>query len=103
MVVVSVTVSDGGVHPLQACKAWHLVEMEGYSVPAAVRYCFCQNGPTRSAAGWPRGKSHHAPDIFEAQGPPPYNTKPRIKGGGLRRPRWDRTLPLFSIIIEGSV
>ena len=34
---------------------------------------------------------------------PPYNIKSRIKGGGLRRPRWDRTLPLFSIIIEDSV
>ena len=37
MVVVSVTVRDGGLHPLQACKAWHLVEMEGYSVPAAAQ------------------------------------------------------------------
>ena len=34
---------------------------------------------------------------------PPYNIKSRIKGGGFRRPRLDRTLPSFSIIIEGSV
>ena len=47
MVVVSVTVRDGGLHPLQACKAWHLVEMEDS-----------------------QSKSHHAPDTIEAQGPP---------------------------------
>ena len=41
--------------------------------------------------------------VLKPKAAPPYNTKTRIKGGGLRRPRWDRTLPLFSIIIEGSV
>ena len=44
MVVVSVTVRDGGLHPLQACKAWHLVEMEGYSVPAAAQMVKTVNG-----------------------------------------------------------
>ncbi len=34
---VDVTVRSGGLHPLQACKAWHLVEQEGYSLPAAAQ------------------------------------------------------------------
>ena len=37
MVVVHVTVRSGGLHPLQACKAWHLVEEEGYSLAAAAK------------------------------------------------------------------
>ena len=37
MVLVSVTVRDGGLHPLEACKAWHLVEKEGYSLPAVAQ------------------------------------------------------------------
>ena len=37
MALVSVTVRDGGLHPLEACKAWRLVEKEGYSLPAAAQ------------------------------------------------------------------
>ena len=37
MALVSVTVRDGGLHPLEACKAWRLVEKEGYSLPAVAQ------------------------------------------------------------------
>ena len=37
MVLVSVTVRDGGLHLLEARKAWHLVEKEGYSLPAVAQ------------------------------------------------------------------
>ena len=37
MVIVVVTVREGGLHPLEACTAWHLAEKEGYSVPAAAQ------------------------------------------------------------------
>ena len=37
MVVVKVTVRSGGLHPLEACRAWHLVEEEGYSLPEAAK------------------------------------------------------------------
>ena len=32
MVVVTVTVRKGGLHPLQACKAFHMAEVEGYTL-----------------------------------------------------------------------
>ena len=38
MVVVTVTVRKGGLHPLQACKAWYMVEEEGCSLAAVAEH-----------------------------------------------------------------
>ena len=44
MVVVHVTVRNSGLHPLQACKAWHLVKKEGYSLRAAAAEVVTMDG-----------------------------------------------------------
>ena len=36
MVLVTTTVRLGGLHPLEACKAWHLKRVEGRSWPDVV-------------------------------------------------------------------
>ena len=46
MVRVVVTVRAGGLHPLEACKAWHLREKEGYSWPETLEELTTVDGET---------------------------------------------------------